>query len=317
MPHVTRREVLRTAAAGTAALVAARAVPARAQSKEPIPIGTLCPLTGAGGAYGPDMQKAIVSVAERINKGGGIHGRPIQLFHEDSQTNPEAGRARRAQADRRQQGRRYHVHVRLRRDPGREAARAWSRRSSTSACPAPTPSPRATTAATSRAPSPTPSSRARSTRSGSSRRKEWKRVALMALQTPFAVPFGDTFTATVKPAGADHHRQPDLRGQEAVVPERDHARAGHQSRPDHARGLHARLRGDGEGALPGGLQGRRPRPGLRHQRQVRRGRRRARSPRASGPSIPRRRSTRPPTSSSPPPCLRPTRTPTRPSRGIT
>jgi ABC-type branched-subunit amino acid transport system substrate-binding protein len=32
-------------------------------------------------------------------------------------------------------------------------------------------------------------------------RKEWKRVALMTLQTPFAVPFGDNFTATVKSAG--------------------------------------------------------------------------------------------------------------------
>jgi branched-chain amino acid transport system substrate-binding protein len=89
MPRVTRRDVLKTAAAA-AALMATRPASARAQSKEPIPIGTLCPLTGAGGAYGPDMQKAIVAVAERINKGGGIHGRPIQLFHEDSQTNPEA-----------------------------------------------------------------------------------------------------------------------------------------------------------------------------------------------------------------------------------
>jgi branched-chain amino acid transport system substrate-binding protein len=31
-------------------------------------------------------------------------------------------------------------------------------------------------------------------------RKEWKRVAYMALQTPFAVPFGDSFAATLKPA---------------------------------------------------------------------------------------------------------------------
>src|SRR5207245_1580958 len=62
-----------------------------AQSKEPIPIGTLCPLTGAGGSYGPDMQRSVVAVVERINKAGGITGRPIQLFHEDDQTNAEAG----------------------------------------------------------------------------------------------------------------------------------------------------------------------------------------------------------------------------------
>src|SRR5439155_1144785 len=58
---------------------------------EPIPIGTLCPLTGAGGSYGPDMQRSVVAVVERINKAGGINGRPIQLFHEDDQTNAEAG----------------------------------------------------------------------------------------------------------------------------------------------------------------------------------------------------------------------------------
>jgi branched-chain amino acid transport system substrate-binding protein len=32
-------------------------------------------------------------------------------------------------------------------------------------------------------------------------RKEWKRVAYMALQTPFAVPFGDSFTAMLKSGG--------------------------------------------------------------------------------------------------------------------
>src|SRR6266550_8725688 len=88
MTTMTRRQLLQ--ASGTAGLVLSAPALLSAQSKEPIPIGTLCPLTGAGGAYGPDMQKAIVAVAERINKGGGIHGRPIQLFHEDSQTNPEA-----------------------------------------------------------------------------------------------------------------------------------------------------------------------------------------------------------------------------------
>src|SRR5262249_56421490 len=89
MTTMTRRELLKTWAGGGWVLgVPARAV---AEAKEPIPIGTLCPLTGAGGSYGPDMQRAVVAVVERINKAGGIAGRSIQLFHEDDQTNAEAG----------------------------------------------------------------------------------------------------------------------------------------------------------------------------------------------------------------------------------
>src|SRR5262245_36369542 len=95
MTTMTRREVLtrRAMLKGSVAaglLVGAPAI-LSAQSKEPIHIGTLCPLTGAGGSYGPDMQRSVVAVVERINKAGGIHGRPVQLFHEDDQTNAEAG----------------------------------------------------------------------------------------------------------------------------------------------------------------------------------------------------------------------------------
>src|SRR2546425_1386808 len=89
MTTMTRRELLK--ASGTAGLVLSAPAILSAQSKEPIPIGTLCPLTGAGGSYGPDMQRSVVAVGERINKAGGITGRPIQLFHEDDQTNAEAG----------------------------------------------------------------------------------------------------------------------------------------------------------------------------------------------------------------------------------
>src|SRR2546427_11840170 len=35
------------------------------------------------------MQRAVVAVVERINQAGGIYGRPVQLFHEDDQTNAE------------------------------------------------------------------------------------------------------------------------------------------------------------------------------------------------------------------------------------
>src|SRR5262249_16069295 len=89
MTTMTRRQLLK--ASGTAGLVLSVPALISAQSKEPIPIGTLSPLTGAGGSYGPDMQRSVVAVVERINSAGGILGRPIQLFNEDDQTNAEAG----------------------------------------------------------------------------------------------------------------------------------------------------------------------------------------------------------------------------------
>jgi branched-chain amino acid transport system substrate-binding protein len=58
---------------------------------EPLRIGALCPLTGAGGQYGPSMVKVIQAVAEGINKAGGIGGRQVAVTVADTQTNPDAG----------------------------------------------------------------------------------------------------------------------------------------------------------------------------------------------------------------------------------
>jgi ABC-type branched-subunit amino acid transport system substrate-binding protein len=75
-------------AASAAALVslpgAVRAQPAA------IRLGTLNPLTGSGGSYGPSMRKAMEWVAQEVNAAGGVNGRQVQLFSEDDQTNPEA-----------------------------------------------------------------------------------------------------------------------------------------------------------------------------------------------------------------------------------
>ena len=201
MAHVTRREVLKTGgAAAAAALMANRAVPARAQSKEPIPIGTLCPLTGAGGAYGPDMQKAIVAVAERINKGGGIQGRQIQIFHEDSQTNPEAAvRAARKLIDVNKVVAlmsTFASAVTLAVKPLAVESKVFY--ISVSGADAVTEGNHGGYIARTQ-----PNTKLQGQVYGKwvVSRKEWKRVALMTLQTPFAVPFGDNFTATVKSAG--------------------------------------------------------------------------------------------------------------------
>lgn len=57
----------------------------------PIRIGTLTPLTGAGGPYGPAMVKAVRAVADQVNAAGGVNGRLVEVISEDDQTNPEAG----------------------------------------------------------------------------------------------------------------------------------------------------------------------------------------------------------------------------------
>ena len=81
----------RTLLAGSAALAAAAWSPRRAAAQgAPIRLGTLTPLTGAGGSYGPSMRKAIEWVTSEVNGAGGALGRKIELVSEDDQTNPEA-----------------------------------------------------------------------------------------------------------------------------------------------------------------------------------------------------------------------------------
>lgn len=84
--RISRRALL----TGAAALTAAAAVPARAQAP-PIKLGTLTPLTGAGGSYGPSMRKSMSWVVEQVNGAGGVLGRRVELVSEDDQTNPDAG----------------------------------------------------------------------------------------------------------------------------------------------------------------------------------------------------------------------------------
>jgi branched-chain amino acid transport system substrate-binding protein len=84
---LSRRDVLR----GSATLAASLALPGRgAAQAAPIKLGTLTPLTGAGGNYGPSMLKAMSWVADQVNAAGGVLGRRIQLVSEDDQTNPDA-----------------------------------------------------------------------------------------------------------------------------------------------------------------------------------------------------------------------------------
>ena len=87
MSNTSRRTVLK----GATLAAAATALPIRAYAQgEPIRIGILTPLTGAGGNDGPRMLKAMQAVFDEVNKAGGVLGRKIETVVEDDQTNPEA-----------------------------------------------------------------------------------------------------------------------------------------------------------------------------------------------------------------------------------
>jgi ABC-type branched-subunit amino acid transport system substrate-binding protein len=86
--RLTRRAFLELGVASLA--VGAAPLIARGQGA-PIRLGTLTPLTGSGGNYGPSMLKAMQWVAGEINAAGGVLGRKIELVSEDDQTTPEAG----------------------------------------------------------------------------------------------------------------------------------------------------------------------------------------------------------------------------------
>lgn len=82
----------RTLLATTLVLPAAAWTHGGARAQEgPIVLGTLTPLTGAGGSYGPGMRDMAAAVIKQANDAGGILGRQVRLVAEDDQTNPDAG----------------------------------------------------------------------------------------------------------------------------------------------------------------------------------------------------------------------------------
>jgi branched-chain amino acid transport system substrate-binding protein len=59
--------------------------------KSPIKIGVVADKTGGLAAYGYSHEKVIKAAAARINKAGGIGGRQIELFVEDTESKPSVG----------------------------------------------------------------------------------------------------------------------------------------------------------------------------------------------------------------------------------
>lgn len=89
---ITRRRVLASGVAAGAITLAAPYIRPSWAAGAPIKIGMVIPFTGSTGAYGPEMEKAAKLAVKTINDAGGLlGGRMIELFIEDSESNPTAG----------------------------------------------------------------------------------------------------------------------------------------------------------------------------------------------------------------------------------
>lgn len=86
MTGFTRRKALKTLGAAAAAQMGAPFLNLAHAQGTTIPIGVALPMTGNAGAYGPDMGEAAKRTVERINKAGGVLGRKLELYIEDSES---------------------------------------------------------------------------------------------------------------------------------------------------------------------------------------------------------------------------------------
>src|SRR5262245_3061270 len=92
----TRRRFLGLSAAAAGALGASVLVPAPWRAAfgqaKPYKIGTMQPLSGTAAAGGKTALVGVEMAVERINKAGGINGRPIELVRVDYESKPDVGR---------------------------------------------------------------------------------------------------------------------------------------------------------------------------------------------------------------------------------
>src|SRR5215475_11421541 len=95
-PKVTRRRLIGYGAATAGALGATMLVPAPWRAAfgqaKPYKIGSLQPLSGAAAAGGKTALVGIQMAADRINKSGGINGRPVELIVADYESKPDVGK---------------------------------------------------------------------------------------------------------------------------------------------------------------------------------------------------------------------------------
>ena len=93
---VTRRRLIGYGAASAGALGATMLVPAPWRAAfgqaKPFKIGTLQPLSGSAAAGGKTALVGVQMAVDRINKSGGINGRPVELLIQDYESKPDVGR---------------------------------------------------------------------------------------------------------------------------------------------------------------------------------------------------------------------------------
>jgi branched-chain amino acid transport system substrate-binding protein len=94
--NLTRRRVLRSAAATGAVGLGAAMLPATWRSAfgaaKPYKIGTMQPLSGSAAIIGKTALVGVQMAVDRINKAGGINGRPVELIVADYESKPDVGR---------------------------------------------------------------------------------------------------------------------------------------------------------------------------------------------------------------------------------
>jgi branched-chain amino acid transport system substrate-binding protein len=93
---ITRRRLIGYGAASAGALGATMLVPAPWRAAfgqaKPYKIGTMQPLSGAAAAGGKTALVGVQMAVDRINKSGGVSGRPIELVVADYESKPDVGR---------------------------------------------------------------------------------------------------------------------------------------------------------------------------------------------------------------------------------
>jgi branched-chain amino acid transport system substrate-binding protein len=91
---VTRRRLLGWTAATSSLALGTTFSPWRAAfgAAKPYKIGSMQPLSGGAAAGGQTALVGVQMAVDRINKAGGIHGRPIELIIADTESKPDVGR---------------------------------------------------------------------------------------------------------------------------------------------------------------------------------------------------------------------------------
>jgi branched-chain amino acid transport system substrate-binding protein len=84
---ISRREFLKVAGVGIAGILGAKL----GFGTDEIRIGHQVDLSGPLAIYGYWQDKALKAAVSKVNQEGGIAGRPVRLFVEDTETNPDVG----------------------------------------------------------------------------------------------------------------------------------------------------------------------------------------------------------------------------------